>query len=72
MKFCQVLPLRVKEELRVIVMNGYSTFSKTLELWPGYFVVHCYIQNTCWAGSYLPAAKQLVYSKVPADLAMNR
>ena len=56
----QVLSFRVKEDLRVMVMEGYSTSPKTIE----WFSI---ISKSLVGMGFTP--RQSAYSKVPADWA---
>ena len=66
----QVLPLRIRVDLGVMAMKGYTAFAKVSPLLdPHYQMVYFHIQDTCCEVEefYPSVEKQSVYSTAPAD-----
>ena len=64
-----VLPHRVRVDLGVMSMKGYSTFPKAPELEPHHQMGFSIMSRTYYRESYPTAEVQLVYSTVPTDRA---
>ena len=61
------LPLKIKVNLGVMGMKGYSTSHKALELEPSDGFVPRPVHTSRRWGSYLSAEMQSAYSTAPAD-----